>query len=59
MIVLNKNNIKLICDKWFNVIVTDLQVKLIDKEVKNYLDILGDDIICEPDLAEIIGDVIL
>ena len=59
MIVLTKNNIKSICRKWFNVSVTDQQTTLIDKEVKKYLDIMGDDIISESTLAEIIGDVIL
>lgn len=59
MIVLTSNKIKSICQKWFNVIVTDQQVKLINEEVENYLNIIGDDVIGSSDLAEIIGDIVL
>ena len=59
MTVLTNNNIKTICKKWYNVVVTDLQVKLINEEVENYLNIIGDDVIGPSDLAEIIGDIVL
>ena len=59
MTVLTNNNIKSICLKWFNVVVTDLQIKSIHEEVENYLNIIGDDVIGPSDLAEIIGDIVL
>ena len=59
MTVLTNNNIKSICLKWFNVVVTDLQIKLINEEVENYLNIIGDDAIGPSDLADIIGDIVL
>ena len=59
MTVLTNNNIKTICKKWYNVVVTDLQIKLINEEVENYLNIIGDDAIGPSDLAEIIGDIVL
>ena len=59
MIGLTNNNIKSICLKWFNVVVTDLQIKSIHEEVENYLNIIGDDAIGPSDLADIIGDIVL
>ena len=59
MIGLTNNNIKSICLKWFNVVVTDLQIKSIHEEVEKYIDIIGDDVIGPSDLAEIIGDIVL
>ena len=59
MIVLTSNKIKSICQKWFNVSVTNQQVKLINEEVENYLNIIGDDVIGPSDLADIIGDIVL
>ena len=59
MIGLTNNNIKSICLKWFNVVVTDLQIKSIHEEVEKYIDIIGDDVIGAVDLADIIGDIVL
>ena len=59
MIVLTSNKIKSICQKWFNVSVTNQQVKLINEELENYLNIIGDDVLGSADLADIIGDIIL